>query len=148
MNNSAKIADASDSLIDLLTAQCSDLEKLFSLAREENKAAELGLFGLVLNITSERSEISKRLETFHQQIAELRGFLGKSNEKTQKYNNVSDRVVELANMTLVKDQETRLLLTTSRDKSNEELRKIEFGNRGTNVYLREQKKGLAYVRDF
>ena len=94
------------------------------------------------------SEISKRLETFHQQIAELRGFLGKSDEKTQKYNNVTDRVVELANMTLVKDQETRLLLTTSRDKSNEELRKIEFGNRGTNVYLREQKKGLAYVRDF
>ena len=141
MNTPSNITQESDSIINLLAAQCADLEKLLLLARQETVAAELGNFGTILNITSERAEISKRLETFQQQIAELRGFLGKSVDTSNKYNETSNRVAELANQTLMQDQQTRLFLTAMCEKSSEELKKLETVNRGTNIYLREQKKG-------
>lgn len=148
MQNPSNITQESDSIINLLAAQCVDLERLLLLAREETIAAELGNFGTILNITSERAAIGKRLETFHQQIAELRGFLGKSAETYHKYNETSSRVAELANQTLAQDQQTKLFLTAICENTTQELKKLETGNRGTNIYLREQKKGLAYNGNF
>ena len=63
MNNSENLKDNSDSLIGLLTSQCVDLEKLLSLAREETQAAQQGKFFKILDIVSERAEITKKLET-------------------------------------------------------------------------------------
>lgn len=142
MNNSQVINEQSDSLITLLTDQCADLERLLLLAREETIAAESGNFGTLLNISSERAEIGKRLETFQHQIAELRGFLDKNDDCSQQQK-ISQRAVELASLTLEQDQKTLLLLNGIREQASDDLRKLDAGSRNTNVYLREQQKGLA-----
>lgn len=147
MNNSQAINEQSDTLITLLTDQCADLERLLLLAREETVAAELGNFGTLLNISSERAEIGKRLETFQRQIAELRGFLG-NNEENPQQQKVTNRAVELASLTLEQDQKTLLLLNGIRDQTGDDLKKLETGNRNANVYLREQQKGLALNGNF
>lgn len=147
MFQSEEITKKSDSIIELLTAQCADLEKLLSLAREETLAAEKSDFLGILDIVSDRERIGKRLETFQRQLAELRSGLGE-NEETVRRNEITKRVVEIANMTIEQDQKTKLLLTTSREKSFEELNKNERSYRGNSAYLREQTKGLAYNRSF
>lgn len=147
MNQTQAISEQSDSLISLLTDQCADLERLLALAREETTAAELGNFGTLLNISSERAEIGKRLETFQRQIAELRGFLGK-NEDNPQQEEVTKRAVELAGLTLEQDQKTLLHLSAMREKTGEDLKKLDSGNRNTNIYLREQQKGLALNGNF
>ncbi len=147
MNNSANLKESSDSLIGLLTSQCADLEKLLNLAREETLAAREGKFFKILDIVSERAEITRKLETFQQQISELRGCLDSTNENAVQRNAVS-RVVELANMTIVQDNHTKLLLGASRDEAAEALQNLEKSHHGTNAYLREGKKGLAYSRNF
>lgn len=147
MFHSEQIINNSDSIIELLTAQCADLEKLLNLAREETLAAEQGNFLGILDIVSDRERIGKRLETFHKQIAELRTGLGE-NEETFRRNEIAKRVVEIANLTITQDKQTRLLLNTSREKSANELNNLEKSYRGNNAYLREHKKGLAYDRKF
>jgi flagellar biosynthesis/type III secretory pathway chaperone len=147
MNHFQAINTQSDSLITLLTDQCADLERLLTLARQETVAAELGNFGTLLNISSERAEIGKRLETFQRQIAELRGFLGK-NEDNPQQREVTERAVELASLTLEQDQKTLLLLNGIREQTGDDLRKLETGNRNTGIYLREQQKGLALNGNF
>lgn len=137
----------SDSLIELLAAQCSDLEKLLLLAREETLAAEQGKFLKIWDIVSERAEIGKRLETFQQQIGELRGCLESKGENISQYD-VTNRVIELANKTLAQDQKTRLLLTASRTEVIDNLKNLDKSQYTTNAYLHENKKGLAYSRNF
>ena len=147
MNNTEILNDNSDSLIGLLTSQCADLEKLLSLAREETQAAQQGKFFKFLDIVSERAEITKKLETFQQQISELRGCLDSTNENAVQRNAVN-RVVELANLSIVQDNLTKRLLTASREETAESLKNVEKAHHGTNAYLREEKKGLAYNRNF
>ena len=91
--------------VELLAAQCSDLERLLSLAKDETEAAREGRFTRIWDIVTERSIIGKRLETFHQQIAELRSALESHGENPTKYD-ITNRVIELANLTLIQDQET------------------------------------------
>jgi hypothetical protein len=147
MNNSENLKDRSDSLIELLTAQCSDLEKLLRLAREETLAAQQGKFFKILDIVSERAEITQKLETFQQQISELRNCLESNVENVTQQNSVN-RIIELANLTLVQDKKTKLLLTASREENTESLQNLEKSQHGTNAYLREERKGLAYSRNF
>ena len=141
MQNSENIKDNSDSLIELLTEQCADLENLLALAREETEAAKQGNFGKIIDIFSERDEISKRLETFQQQITELRTHL---NEKVPV--NVSNRIKEVVNLTITQDTQTKLLLTEARTEATEELNKLEQTQKNTNIYLKERRKGLAFNR--
>jgi hypothetical protein len=145
MNDSNNLKDNADSLIGLLTSQCADLEKLLALAREETLAAQQGKFFKILDIVSERAEITQKLETFQQQISELRGCLNSTSETAVQRNAVS-RVIELANLTIVQDNQTRLLLTASRAETVESINNLERSQHGTNAYLREEKKGLAFNR--
>ena len=147
MDSSNKLIKNSDSLIELLAAQCSDLEKLLALAREETLAAQQGKFLKIWDIVAERDAIGKRLETFHRQISELRGHLESKGESVSQYD-ITNRVVELANQTLLQDQATRLLLMESSEKTVGELKNLEKSHYGTNAYLRENTKGLAYNRNF
>lgn len=147
MDSSNKLIKNSDSLIELLAAQCSDLEKLLALAREETLAAQQGKFLKIWDIVAERDAIGKRLETFHRQISELRGHLESKGESVSQYD-ITNRVVELANQTLVQDQATRLLLMESSEKTVGDLKNLEKSHHGTNAYLRENTKGLAYNRNF
>lgn len=141
------LLETSDTLVELLTAQCSDLEKLLSLAKEETVAAEKGKFTRIWDIVSERNILGKRLETYHQQIAELRTALESRGEKFGNYD-VTDRVVELANLTLIQDQQTSKLLTESRELTSTEMINLEKSNTGTKVYLRQPTRGLSYDRTF
>lgn len=147
MHNSEKIVDKSDSLIGLLAAQCTDLEYLLALARQETVAAEKGDFEAIFRIVSERAEIGRRLETFQQQIGELRGFLG-AHDASRKQDEIAGRIVEIANLTLVQDGKTRQLLTVARENAALELQKTERTSRGTSAYLRDTQKGLAYNQNF
>ena len=137
----------SDSLIELLAAQCVDLEKLLLLAKEETAAAQDRKFLKIWDIVSERAAIGKRLETFHQQISELRSRLESEGENLSRFD-ITNRVIELANLTLLQDQKTRLLLTESREKAVGDLKTAEKSHYGTNAYLRETTKGLACDRSF
>lgn len=147
MFNSEKIVKKSDSLIELLAAQCADLENLLALARAETAAVEREDFEEILTIVTKRDEISQRLETFQRQIGELRGFLG-ANETNQKQNSIAERIVETANLTLAQDGKTRLLLSAVRENAAKELQNMEKATRGANAYLRDTQKGLAYNRNF
>lgn len=145
MASSSNLVKNSDSLIGLLTAQCSELEKLLALAREETEAARSGKFLRVWDIVSERAAIGKRLETYHRQITDLRAVLEMNGEKVSQYD-ITNRVIEFANQTLVQDQKTRLLLTASRDEAVANLKNLERSHQNTNAYMRENTKGLACNR--
>lgn len=147
MATTEKVKENSDSLIELLGAQCSDLEQLLVLAREETAAAQEGKFLKIWDIVSERAAIGKRLEIYHRQISELRGNLEAAGENVSQFD-ITNRVVELANSTLVQDQKTRTLLAASRDQAAEGLRSIGKGQVGSNAYLKENTKGLSYSRNF
>lgn len=146
MNEEQTVRENSDSLIDLLTSQCADLEKLLALAREETDAAQHGKFFKILDIVSERAEITKKLETFQQQIAELRGCLANTAQNAVQATATS-RIVELASQTLAQDRQTRLLLTASREESATAIKNLERSNSGANAYLQNERKGLAYSRN-
>lgn len=143
MLKTEEIKIKSDSLIKLLTEQCSDLEKLLNLAREETLAAKDGDFLGIFDIVSDREKIGKRLETYHLQISELRNSLGE-NDETIRRHEITKRVVEIANLTIAEDNRSLLLLSESREKAFEDLGNLEKTNRGNNAYLREQTRGLAY----
>lgn len=147
MAASERVKRNSDSLIELLGAQCSDLEQLLALAREETLAAQQGKFLKIWDIVSERATIGKRLETYHRQISELRGHLESEGENISQYD-ITNRVIELANSTLVQDQITRSLLTKSRDEATTGLQTLARSQSGNNAYLRENTRGLAYSRNF
>lgn len=138
------INENSDSLIDLLTAQCGDLEKLLALARQETRAAEDEDFEMIMEIVSERELLSRRLETFQQQISELRGKLTEADELNKT--RMSARVVELASQTLAQDATTRKLLTASRLEASNKIMNLSNTRRGANAYIGENKRGLAYDR--
>ncbi|MCD9184973.1 MAG: hypothetical protein LUM44_00960 [Pyrinomonadaceae bacterium] len=138
------INEKSDSLIDLLTAQCGDLEKLLALARQETRAAEEKDFEMIMEIVSERELLSRRLETFQQQISELRGKLTEADELNKT--RMSARVVELASQTLAQDATTRKLLTASRLEASNKIMNLSNTRRGANAYIGENKRGLAYDR--
>lgn len=142
MLNSDKIEQQSDSLIDLLTAQCTDLEKLLNLAREETLAVRHGNFGRMLEIVSERDKIGQRLETFQQQISELRGEL----EQRTVHPDLAAKIIETTNLTLAQDQKTRLLLEGRRQETARELKDLDRFQKGTEAYLKERTRGLAYSR--
>lgn len=141
-----QIAEKSDTIIELLAAQCSDLEKLLAIAREETRAAEAQDFERILEIVSERSQIGERLEVFQRRISDLRGFLGDSAEINR--HQIANRIIEVASLTLEQDEKTRKLLTGVKEDTALELRNLETGNRNANVYLRGRQTGLAYTRNF
>lgn len=147
MFQSEEIADKSNSLIELLTAQCADMEKLLTLAREETLAAEQGDFLGILDIVSDRERIGKRLETFQRQLAELRSSLGESDAVIRR-NQMAARVIEIANLTIAQDSKTKLLLQSAQRDAAGELNNLGKFSRGSNAYLRSSTKGLSYERDF
>lgn len=143
-----KIKKQSDSLIELLTAQCADLEKLLSLAREETVAAEGRDFDGVLRVVSERAVMSEKLETFQRQIAELRERIGGDAQEAVWQGGLTAKMSEVIREIITHDTQTHLLLTGLRQNSVNELNNVEYTYRSSNAYLREMKKGLAYDQSF
>jgi len=146
MSSPNELVKNSDTLVELLAAQCTELEKLLALAREETEAAQNGMFLRVWDIVSERAAVGKRLETFQQQIVELRGTLESGGYRVTQHD-ITDRVMELANLTLVQDQETHKLLAAAREEAVEEMQNLETFKFRTNAYFHERTKGLTFNRE-
>lgn len=147
MSNSEKIISQADSLIDLLAAQCTDLENLLSLARQETVAVKKNDFEELLRIVSERDKISQRLESFQQQIGTFHDFLEAAQGNPRKQE-IAEKIIKISNLTLTQDKQNKLLLEATRENAAGQLRQLEKSLRGTNAYLRDRQKGLAYNQSF
>lgn len=134
------ITEQSDSLIDLLVGQCSDLESLLKLARKEATAAENDDFDGLLRIVSERATLGERLESYHRQIADLRKSMGASAERVIE-SNIAEESVRLALAIQSQDSSNRQLLSAAQAKQQEAIIRLENGRRGSVAYLSEGRLG-------
>lgn len=130
----------SDSLIDLLVGQCSDLEALLRLARQEATAAENDDFDGLLRIVSERATLGERLESYHRQIADLRNSMGASAEQIIR-SNVAAESVRLALAIQTQDLNNTQLLRATHAKQQDALIRLENGRKGSVAYLSEGRLG-------
>jgi hypothetical protein len=134
-NDRNKLRDCqSDSVMDLLVAQCSDLEGLLALSRREALAAKSEDFGELLVVFDERARLGARLESYHRQVAELRDTFG------QGFGTFADLPLAAKTAQLVteiqrQDVETTALLRTSQTKAAEEIARLDIGQRNSVAYL-------------
>lgn len=126
--------EETDSLMDLLIAQCSDLEGLLVLARRENVAAHSQDFGELFAVFDERATLGDRLETYHRQVAELRGRLGPgagSNIDPVLSTKTVQLVVEIQSQ----DRETTALLISNQAMTSRELASLGYRQRSSLAYM-------------
>ena len=123
-----------DSLMDLLIAQCSDLEGLLTLARRENVAANSEDFGELFAVFGERAKLGDRLESYHRQVAELRDKLGQC---AGAYIDpvLSTKTVQLVVEIQAQDRETTSLLIANQALTSEELARLGYSQRNSLAYL-------------
>lgn len=134
-----QVNQRADSVLDLLIAQCSDLETLLGLARREEEAATLQNFDELLHIISARATLGERLEVYHQQISDLRRQLGQVAWPSA----VTQQTTALIHEIQSTDARTRPLLLAARTVLGEEQQRMERGQRGVNAYLREGRSVIA-----
>jgi len=127
-----------DSLIDLLVAQCVDLEALLKLARQESLAAEENDFDRMLEVITERAKLGERLETYHRQISDLRNLMGSSAEHVVHSALVKDSI-RLALEIQSSDASTSSSLLHLRTNTNSQLSRLEQGRRNSTAYLNESR---------
>jgi len=131
-----------DSLMDLLVAQCSDLEGLLRLARLENTIAEKSDFNELLTVIEKRGTLSARLEGYQRQIAELRRALGRAAEEVIE-SPVAEETIRLTLEIEAQDSQTATRLKSSRDNVTTALARLDQGQRNSVAYLRDaQRNGL------
>jgi hypothetical protein len=120
----------SDSVIELLIAQCVDLEALLVLARRENAAAKAEDFEEVFAVVTERSTLSERLEVYNRQISELRSQL-----KGIQGSNLVGVATQLIVDIQAQDADTTSLLIANRTRTGEALTRLDLGHRNSLAYL-------------
>jgi FlgN protein len=131
-----------DSLMDLLVAQCSDLESLLRLARLETSIAEKNDFEELLAVIEKRGTLSDRLESYQRQIAELRSVLGR-NAETMLEGPVAKETIRLALEIEAQDSQTATRLRSCRQSITTSLARLDHGQRNSVAYLRDaQRNGL------
>lgn len=136
MHSLPNITTEADSLLDLLIAQCVDLEALLRLSRAEASAVEARDFEEVIRITDERSTLGERLEVYHRQIAEMRHRLGEAAESVMHSPTVT-RITELVNGIVAQDSVTRPLLMEVRQQIDLDRKQLNQVQRGLTAYLNE-----------
>jgi hypothetical protein len=134
------ISSKADSLIELLVAQCGDLEALLKLAKLETTAAEKQNFEELLNITRDRATLGERLETYHRQISELRATMDSAAEHVIQ-STVAKEAIQLALAIHTQDSKTSSMLVTMRANTNETVTRLDQGRRGSVAYLSEGRTG-------
>jgi len=144
MNSNTQIETQADSVMDILSAQCADLETLLALARHETKAVERSDFEAVIRIVGERAGLGERLEVYHRQIAEMREQLSESVENPF-HGMVAARTAEIVTDIQTQDAHTHKLLMAEHAKASTALARLNQGRRSVNGYLREARAGaVAY----
>jgi hypothetical protein len=136
MNSASRITAEADSLLDLLIAQCRDLETLLALSRRETAAVEASNFDEVLRITADRATLGERLEVYHRQIMEMRQKIGTAAESVMQSPTAS-RITELVQGIVAQDSYTRPLLLVARQQIDQERRQLNQVQRGLTAYLND-----------
>jgi hypothetical protein len=136
MDQANNISTQADSLLDLLIAQCADLEALLVLSRRETAAAEARNFEEMVQVVTARATLGERLEVYHRQIAEMRQRLGAAAEPALQ-SQTAARVTELITGILAQDEQTRPMLVVVRDEIGIERRNLDQMRRGLTAYLRD-----------
>ena len=138
------------SVLDLLIAQCSDLEALLALARQEEQAATDRNFDEVLRVVNERATLGERLEVYHRQIAELRDKLGFTETTALATAPTGPTQTVLLGQTIAlvsairdTDARTQPLLLAARNELSDEQRRLDKTQRGVNAYLRDGRVAIA-----
>ena len=123
-----------ESLIDLLVAQCTDLDGLLKLARQESAAVSENDFERVLEVTTQRDMLGQRLENYHRQISDLRALMGDSAEQVVQSNLVNESI-RLALEIQASDNATKTALTSLRSNTNGQITKLK----NSTAYLTETR---------
>ena len=145
MLTSEPIHHQADSVLDLLIAQCADLEALLGLARREEEAAAAQNFDEILRVVAERATLGERLEVYHRQIAELRQQLGAAAEVVLQ-SEITRQTVALVAEIQTTDARTRPLLLAARGALVSEQQRLTQAQRGVTAYLRDGHTAVACDR--
>jgi flagellar biosynthesis/type III secretory pathway chaperone len=140
------IKEQPEAVLELLIAQCADLEALLELARAEQAALEQGDFEEVFRVVEERASLGERLEVYHRQIAQLRLTLGEAAEPALQ-SAPGAQAMRLVQEILALDAGTRPQLLAARERIIGESRELEKMRRGLSAYLPDgRRSALAYDR--
>lgn len=140
----ARIIEQAESIIELLIAQCADLESLLVLARRETSVAENGDFEELLRVVEERATIEQKLDVFQRQIENLRESMGYKFDMVMK-NSIVERAAFLITEIQTQDQRTHPLLLAARNEASDRLQSVARSQKSINAYSKEQTKGsVAY----
>jgi flagellar biosynthesis/type III secretory pathway chaperone len=131
-----------DSVIDLLIAQCQDLESLLALARREEQAAEDRNFDEILRVVEERATLGERLETYHRQIADLRLKLGDAAEPAFNSDAATRTAATIAEIQAT-DSRTQPLLLAARNDFARDQQRLDKARQGVAAYLQEAPIAIA-----
>ena len=134
--NPQAVESQADSLMEILAAQCADLEALLALARREAGAAERRDFDEMMRVARERATLGERLEVYHRQVAEMRLRMGSGIEPALR-SEVATRTALLAVEVQAQDARTRPLLMAARHEKAHEISDLSTARRGVSAYLRD-----------
>lgn len=123
-----------DSVMDILVAQCRDLEVLLNLARQETNAIEKQDFDNLINVVSERSIIGKRLESYHRQLAELRSQFGDLAMAKIFNDAATTRCVTLISQIQTQDNHNQNMLVASRASLVQEAKQVTQAQQHLKAY--------------
>jgi hypothetical protein len=138
------VVDHSDSVMEILAAQCGDLEALLALARMEREAVEKQDFTVLFEIVGERATLGERLEVYHRQISSLRLAMGDHNLSDYP-GNPAARASHLVEQILEQDAHTRPLLIAAFRETGERINDVVHKQQRSRAYVREANtKSLAY----
>lgn len=138
--NQPKIIQQAEPIIELLIAQCADLESLLVLAKRETSVVENGDFEELLTIVEERATLEQKLDIFQRQIEALRESMGYKFELTMK-NAIVERAAFLITEIQTQDQHTRPLLLAAKNEASEKLQSVSRSQKSINAYSKEPAKG-------
>ena len=141
MSSPYKIEKQSDLLIGLLTTQCADLENMVTLEKASILAARAGDYERVLKLNREREALCDKIETFQQQISNLRERLGKNVELVWE-SDIETRMSEIINLFKLQSADQQFLPNLARQKIVESLGGLSSANGSSNADKR--KKSLKF----
>jgi hypothetical protein len=134
----------SQSIVDLLSAQCEDLESLLALAREEAEAVKKGDFLSLVDIVSDRARIGERLEVFQRQTIDLKQCLAGEVEARK----LAERIIEVARLTVEQDRSVNEGLAKAQKEASDQINQIGKGKTSITRYMQLDGKGLVCDQSF
>jgi len=135
--------------MDLLIAQCSDLESLLALARREVTAAEDSNFRELVEVAKDRASLGQRLESYHRQIADLRSSMASMGRTAESLfeNPVAQEIVRLAVEIQAVDSRSKTMLMTTQADTRHAINCLEQGRRNSVAYLHGDTRASGFNCD-